>query len=112
MRLTGSGKMPVVDMSGSGFPNGAGGGGLAPMDPSVKGLPPKSPVYAAVNKSRTKALPQSQTAKSAAAAKAYHNYCNLGPALRTAITPPLNRRGCQVKGIVERNTYSIYKNSH
>ena len=62
-RLTGTGKMPVVDMSLSDGPNSLP---AAKPQPMAQGLPPKSPVYAAVNKGKKFQRP-------------HHNYCNIEP---------------------------------
>ena len=94
VKLTGTGKMPVMDMrsqsllksqqqqtetqhlSVSGLPTSG-------LHPPVSGLPPKSPVYAAVNKTKklispvkkqAVPLPQNQPAH-------LHNYCNVSPLL-------------------------------
>ena len=102
VKLTGTGKMPVMDMrsqsllksqqqqtetqhlSVSGLPTSG-------LHPPVSGLPPKSPVYAAVNKTKKlispvkkqplpepgaqqARLPQNQPAH-------LHNYCNVSPLL-------------------------------
>ena len=106
VKLTGTGKMPVMDMrsqsllkcqqqtesstlhpSVSGLPTSVSG-----LHPSVSGLPPKSPVYAAINKTKKLSpvkkqpaplppgpaqqprLPQNQPAH-------LHNYCNVSPLL-------------------------------
>ena len=61
-RLTGTGKMPVVDMSSSAGPSSL----PAAAEPRCQGLPPKSPVYAAVNKNKKLQRP-------------HHNYCNIEP---------------------------------
>ena len=67
VKLTGTGKMPVVDMRPkSVLPNG---------HPAVSGLPPKSPVYALVNKNNKKKSPVKQQPVH------QHNYCNVSPLL-------------------------------
>ena len=57
LKLTGSGKMPVMDMRN-------------PEHSVVTGLPPKSPVYAVVNKASKRKIKTNSQA---------HNYCNIEP---------------------------------
>ena len=75
------GKMPVVDMSASTGPSSL------PLVVS-NGLPPKSPVYAAVNKSKKAQRPQ-------------HNYCNIEP----------NKTDSTNGGGVNGNDGHIYENT-
>ena len=66
MKLTGNGKMPVMDMRSYQEPQG--------LHPPVTGLPPKSPVYAVVNKVKKKPItPMS--------GKPFPNYMNVGPVM-------------------------------
>ena len=71
VKLTGTGKMPVVDMRKS---------LLNPTHPNVSGLPPKSPVYAAVNKVKKLTSPVKK-----AQPTHQHNYCNVSPLLGDVI---------------------------
>ena len=87
-RLTGTGKMPVVDMSA---PPAAGPSSL-PVTGSQGLPPPKSPVYAAVNKCKKTPKP-------------HHNYCNIEPNMRGG---PGNGNG----GHVYENTKSVLDRLH
>ena len=77
LRLTGSGKMPVMDMRKLESHDTVIQGGL--MHPPVAGLPPKSPVYAVVNKVNKKKVKPPE--------KPFHNYCNVDPAINHTIEP-------------------------
>lgn len=111
VRLTGTGKMPVMDMSGQRCQSlppqqlkaqiSCNSHLLSSGHPAVAGLPPKSPVYAVVNKANRKKL-SSPTDKSVTAGQLiesltermgqttqqqhHHNYCNIAPNLGDVIT--------------------------
>ena len=75
VRLTGSGKMPVVDMSTNGGGHPGDGGRSAPV-----GLPPKSPIYASVNKAKAAAAAATRNPQRRQLQQTkLHNYCNVGP---------------------------------
>ena len=92
VKLTGTGKMPVMDMRSQSLLK-CQQQESSSLHPSVSGLPPKSPVYAAVNKTKKLSpvkkqpaplppaqprLPQNQPAH-------LHNYCNVSPLLGDVI---------------------------
>ena len=95
VKLTGTGKMPVVDMR-KGISQGQpqypvayqnGQQNLNSGHPSVKGLPPKSPVYALVNKLKKKSPVSPPSKKPPMPQPAHmHNYCNVSPLLGDVIS--------------------------
>ena len=97
VKLTGSGKMPVVDMRKSQISTGnqmasgqvASGqmasGQLASGHPTVSGLPPKSPMYAIVNKAAKKKSPTTNNPSPKKQPPHLHNYCNVSPLLGDVI---------------------------
>ena len=114
-KLTGTGKMPVADMRNSQcgqmsmssgqlasgqLPSGQmatgqlssvqlNGQHLASGHPTVSGLPPKSPLYALVNKASKKKSPPTNTSlppkKQPLLQTLQHNYCNVSPLLGDVI---------------------------
>ena len=85
VKLTGTGKMPVVDMRSK--------NNLSSGHPTVSGLPPKSPVYALVNKTGKKKLNSPVTSptrpKNPIPDQVHmHNYCNVSPLLGDIIKKP------------------------
>ena len=115
VKLTGTGKMPVADMRNSQcgqmsmssgqlargqLPSGQmatgqlssvqlNGQHLASGHPTVSGLPPKSPLYALVNKASKKKSPPTNNSlppkKQPLLQTLQHNYCNVSPLLGDVI---------------------------
>ena len=110
VKLTGTGKMPVADMRNSqcgqmSMSSGQLAGGqmatgqlssvqlngqhLASGHPTVSGLPPKSPLYALVNKASKKKSPPTNISlppkKQLLLQTLQHNYCNVSPLLGDVI---------------------------
>ena len=92
-RLTGTGKMPVVDMSSSAGPSSLPAAAAAEPQSRSQGLPPKSPVYAAVNKSKKFQRP-------------HHNYCNIGPSKADSM-----KGGSQNGELLQGSNGHIYENT-
>jgi hypothetical protein len=109
-KLTGTGKMPVADMRNSqcgqmSMSSGQLASGqmatgqlssvqlngqhLASGHPTVSGLPPKSPLYALVNKASKKKSPPTNNSlppkKQHLLQTLQHNYCNVSPLLGDVI---------------------------
>ena len=110
LSLTGTGKMPVADMRNSqcgqmSMSSGQLASGqmatgqlssvqlngqhLASGHPTVSGLPPKSPLYALVNKASKKKSPPTNNSlppkKQPLLQTLQHNYCNVSPLLGDVI---------------------------
>ena len=91
VKLTGTGKMPVMDMRSQSLKNSSqqqeSHQQLQSQHPSVSGLPPKSPVYAAVNKAKKSPTKKGQQFPPAGALLPphLHNYCNVSPLLGDVI---------------------------